>query len=123
MEWITLYNLPANLNSLQQIPRPIIRSAPWLSLINGWMMWAMGKVADTESQISITQKMTDELLQAGEFRENSSEYKSLTADTNVLRSLIATHKHAYSQAIQLAESAIQAISKDVLISLAAAFLP
>ena len=121
MEWITLYNLPANLKSLQQIPRPIIRSAPRLSLINGWMMWAMGKVADTESQISITQRMTDELLQAGEYHENSSEYQSLTADTNVLRSLVATHRHAYSQAIQLAESAIQAISKDELISLAAAY--
>ena len=121
MEWITLNNLPANIKSLQQIPRAIIRAAPRLSLINGWMMWAMGKVADTESQIIITQKMADELLQTGEFHEESSEYRSLMADTNVLRSLVATHNHAYSQAIQLAEAAIQAIAKDELISLAAAY--
>jgi LuxR family maltose regulon positive regulatory protein len=120
-EWITLYNLPANLKSLQQIPRPIIRTAPRLSVINGWMLWAMGKVAETESQISITQKMIDELLQTGDFDEESSEYQSLTADTNVLRSLVATHKRAYPQAIQLAESAIHAISKHELISLAAAY--
>jgi LuxR family maltose regulon positive regulatory protein len=121
MEWITLYNLPANLNSMQQIPRPIIRTAPRLSLINGWMLWAMGKVAETESQISNTQRMINELLQTGEFDKESSEYQSLTADTNVLRSLVATHKRDYPQAIQLAESAIQAISKDELISLAAAY--
>jgi LuxR family maltose regulon positive regulatory protein len=121
MEWITLYNLPANLQSLQQIPRKIIRAAPRLSLINGWMLWAVGKVAETESQISITQRMSDELLQTGDFHQESSEYQSLTADTNVLRSLVATHKRAYPQAIQLAESAIQAISNEELISLAAAY--
>ncbi len=121
MEWISLYNLPENLKSLQQIPGAIIRAAPRLSLINGWMMWAMGKVADTESQINVTQKMIDELLQTGEFLEDSPEYHSLTAETNVLRSLVATYKRAYSQAIQLAESAIQAISKDDLITLAAAY--
>lgn len=121
MEWISLYNLPANLKSLQEIPSAILRAAPRLSLINGWMMWAMGKVAGTESQINITQKMIDELLQTGEFLEDSSEYQSLTAETNVLRSLVATHQHSYSQAVHLAESAIQAISKDELITLAAAY--
>jgi LuxR family maltose regulon positive regulatory protein len=121
MEWIGLYNLPANIKSLRQIPGAIIRAAPRLSLINGWMMWAMGKVVDTESQINITQKMIDELLQTGEFHKDSPEYQSLTAETNILRSLVATHKRAYSQAIQLAESAIQAISKDDLITLAAAY--
>jgi len=120
-EWISLYNLPANLKSLQQIPGSIIRAAPRLSLINGWMMWSMGNVADTETQVRITQKMIDELLQSGEFQVESSEYQSLIAETNVLKSLVATQKCAYSQAIQLAESAIQSTLKDELITLAAAY--
>ena len=119
MEWISLYNLPANLKYLQQIPSSVIRSAPRLCLINVWMMWSMGKVEDADAQVSITQKMVDELIQAGEFHEEVSEYQSVTAEMHVLKSLIATHKHDYSQAVHLAETAIHAIAEDELIILAA----
>jgi len=121
MEWISLHNLPANLKYLHQIPSSVIRSAPRLSLINVWMMWSMGKVEDAETQVDITQKMINELLQSGEFHEEDSEYISLTTEKNILKSLIATHKCAYSQAVQLAETAIQTIPKDELIMLAAAY--
>jgi LuxR family maltose regulon positive regulatory protein len=84
-------------------------------------MWSMGKVEDADAQVSITQKMVDELIQAGEFHEEDSEYQSVIAEMNVLKSLIATHKHDYSQAVQLAETAIHTIAEDELIILAAAY--